>query len=299
MAYTGKIARVLVSAPGDLGTDDLRTIVATSTAWTRREGETHGVAFVPMHWSADTAAEFGIRPQESINQQLVDRADVVIALFWTRLGTPTGEADSGTVEELTRAAEAGKYVAVLRCRRPVLPSAIDTEQLDALDAFFDQHRGSGLIKDYVDDRSLEGKVTNILMVAAGRVQADGTGAAADAPARRPAEVWATAERTVEQRHDSKGRLKNDTKHFLVVENTGDLPAHDVDVSVSAPVGHEPPEILEPQIIEVLPPRAPMSFRALLEMGTTGSVRCTVRWYDDPAAEGVEREVREQVSTVRF
>jgi hypothetical protein len=79
MTYAGQIARILVSAPGDLGDADRGTILETVNAWNVREGATHGVAFVPMHWSADAAAEYGIRPQESINQQLVDRADVVIA----------------------------------------------------------------------------------------------------------------------------------------------------------------------------------------------------------------------------
>lgn len=285
MAYAGQIARILISAPGDLGDEDRRTIVETVNAWNVREGETHGVAFVPMHWSSDAAAEYGIRPQESINQQLVDRADVVIALFWTRLGTPTGEAESGTVEELTRAAEAGRYVAVLRCRRPVDPSGIDTAQLAALETFFETHRGSGLVKDYDDDRSLEREVANILLLAAGRAQGARVSGAI-VPSRRLADVWATSGYT-------------DNMNVLVLENRGQLPALDLTFEVEPMSDAELPRFpYGDGPVEVLPPGSPMGFPVIVDFDSP-MVRCTVRWYDEPAEEGVGREVREQVSTVRF
>ena len=34
-----------------------------------------------------------------LNKQLVENCDILIGTFWTRLGTNTGMAESGTVEE--------------------------------------------------------------------------------------------------------------------------------------------------------------------------------------------------------
>ena len=42
--------------------------------------------------------QMGDRPQELINKQLVGHCDLLIGSFWTRLGTPTGRAESGTAE---------------------------------------------------------------------------------------------------------------------------------------------------------------------------------------------------------
>lgn len=70
-----------------------------------------------------------------LNDQLVGTADIVVALFWHRLGSPTGEAESGTVEEIEEAHDNGAYVAILRCVRDYPGDALDTDQLKQLDAF--------------------------------------------------------------------------------------------------------------------------------------------------------------------
>jgi len=41
----------------------------------------------------------GDRPQAIINKQLVDDADILVAVFWTKLGTATGAAMSGSVAQ--------------------------------------------------------------------------------------------------------------------------------------------------------------------------------------------------------
>jgi hypothetical protein len=74
---------------------DSQVVHNTITRWNVDDGEAHGVTVVPMDWSTDTAADYGVRPQGSINEQLVDRADVVLAIFWTRLGSPIWQSRFG------------------------------------------------------------------------------------------------------------------------------------------------------------------------------------------------------------
>lgn len=76
----------------------------------------HRVARVS--WTEHAVAEFGERPQAILNGQIVDQADVAVALFYDRLGTPTGEAESGTAERSEVLVDAGKSVAVLVGNRP-------------------------------------------------------------------------------------------------------------------------------------------------------------------------------------
>jgi hypothetical protein len=60
-----------------------------------------GVLLDPWLWEMDAVPAIG-RAQESINAKL-DEAAIVILILWNRMGMPTGNADSGTVEEYERA----------------------------------------------------------------------------------------------------------------------------------------------------------------------------------------------------
>lgn len=51
-------------------------------------------------------------PQLIINNSIIKNADMVIALFGSRLGTPTARATSGTIEEIEEMIKAGKQVFV-------------------------------------------------------------------------------------------------------------------------------------------------------------------------------------------
>ena len=50
----------------------------------------------------------GAHPQAIINSQGLKDADIVFAVFGSRIGSPTPDAISGTVEELEAAIKAGK-----------------------------------------------------------------------------------------------------------------------------------------------------------------------------------------------
>src|SRR5262245_25786998 len=96
------VREVLISCPGDVAGDAER-VASTIHQWSRTYGRSFGTVVIPLSWRLDAAAEYGRRPQAALNEQLVDRADAVIALLWRRLGTPTGEAESGTIEEVRHA----------------------------------------------------------------------------------------------------------------------------------------------------------------------------------------------------
>ncbi|MCH4249576.1 MAG: hypothetical protein LKF88_01685 [Microbacteriaceae bacterium] len=77
-----------------------------------------------------------------------------------RLGTPTGEAGSGTAEEITILVDAGKPVAVLvnSTPRPLLSGAVLNERL-RLDAYLDELRESAPALGYGNDGLLSGTST--------------------------------------------------------------------------------------------------------------------------------------------
>ncbi|MFO7659441.1 MAG: hypothetical protein R6V77_00850 [Candidatus Cloacimonadaceae bacterium] len=59
-----------------------------------------------------------------MNQQLVKSCDLVIGAFWTKLGTPTGKAESGTAEEIEQFRAEGKPVLLYFSSAPAVPESI-------------------------------------------------------------------------------------------------------------------------------------------------------------------------------
>jgi hypothetical protein len=109
VAYDGRVYRILVASPSDV--DEERDIVSSVIqGWNDLHSSTRKIVLLPLRWETHTAPEYGVRPQEVINKQIVDDCDLLVGIFWTRIGSPTGIADSGTLEEIERVAKSGKPV---------------------------------------------------------------------------------------------------------------------------------------------------------------------------------------------
>lgn len=85
-------------------------------------GRHGGLTVQPVSWAEHAVSEFGERSQAILSHQIVEEVDLAVALFQDRLGTPAGEAESGTAEEIKVLVSAGKSVAVLVNSTP-LPSS--------------------------------------------------------------------------------------------------------------------------------------------------------------------------------
>lgn len=94
--------RLVLCGPGDVSreTDEARDVIAE---WNQRNFDTLNCGIKADHWSTDAVPSMKARGQQVINWDLIDKADLVVAIFWRRLGTPTGLHESGTVEEVRRA----------------------------------------------------------------------------------------------------------------------------------------------------------------------------------------------------
>jgi hypothetical protein len=111
MAETVELFRVLFASPSDV-TEELPVISEVVQDWNIQHGDRAKVRLELVNWRTHSHPEAGGRPQALINRQFADRADIVIAVFWKRLGSPTGKADSGTIEEVQRALKRRKKVMI-------------------------------------------------------------------------------------------------------------------------------------------------------------------------------------------
>src|ERR1700683_1562412 len=134
MAYDSRTYRILIASPSDV--DEEREIaVRVIQEWNNLYSYSRNVVLLPLRWETHTAPEYGTRPQEVINRAIVENCDLLLGIFWTRIGTPTGSADSGTLEEIERVAKAGKPVMLYFSRVGTDPDKIDVVQLKRLKAF--------------------------------------------------------------------------------------------------------------------------------------------------------------------
>lgn len=103
--------RIFVSAPSDV-TEEKIIIDGILTDWNLQHGLREEARVELIDWRTHTWPAAGERPQALINKQAFDTSDIVVAVFRGRIGTPTGKAESGTVEEIERGMKQGKQVMV-------------------------------------------------------------------------------------------------------------------------------------------------------------------------------------------
>lgn len=305
MTYSATCYRLLISAPSDVSDADLVTVSDAVARWNVIYGQGFGAVVLPLRWKLHSAAEHGARPQASLNAQLVAGADIVIALFWHRLGSDTGEAASGTVEELEEAHRRGAYAAILRCTRPV-PRAADPEQLANLNHFFNEIGAGSLVLDYEDEASLGRHVEAIVnraiaerstraeVSAEGRAEDDARVEAEAGESQPGAQVWPRIESSESVSTDSQGRPKTKQNWKLVIFNTGSEPARNVLYRLEAEEDGEdlPLEVEDPRPLEALAPGADAAYPLLLFMGVAPQARCVVSWEDSLGQH-------ENAATLRF
>ncbi|ORM37078.1 hypothetical protein [Williamsia sp. 1135] len=296
MAYSTLALHLLVSAPGDVPPSDLAVVRKTISQWNLAFGRSFGLTVLPVSWTEHAASEFGERPQAILNDQIVEESDLAVALFFDRLGTPTGEAESGTAEEIDVLVKAGKSVAVLVSSAPRAPlNGKALEERRRLDGYLNELRKSALVFEYSHEGDLMSGINNFLSRATAKFQQSVENSKQEEPSPDTSEgVWPRAEVRESVRTDSKGRVKTQRKWSLVLHNTSNGPASDVDFAFKnlpddayfdvhrgdGPVG-------------TIPPGREARFPMLIAMGSPDAVECVVTWTD---AHGTKRETRATVRT---
>ena len=147
MPYQATVYMVLIASPRDV-TEERKGITEVVYAWNAINSNDLGIVLLPVMWETHSAPEMGDRPQAIINRQLVKSCDILIGAFWTRIGTHTGKAESGTVEEIYQFIKDGKPVMIYFSSKPVTPDKLDHEQYKRLMSFKKECQGMGIIEQY-------------------------------------------------------------------------------------------------------------------------------------------------------
>ena len=147
MAYEAKILEVMIASPSDV-TAERQIVREVVNAWNVMHSRARRAMLSPVGWETHSAPEMGGRAQQMINDRLLVHCDLLVGIFWTKLGTPTDLAASGTVEEIEEHMAAGKPAMLYFSAAPVAPDSLDAEQYAKLKDFKAWAMTKGLIAQF-------------------------------------------------------------------------------------------------------------------------------------------------------
>lgn len=137
----------MIASPGDVAEE--RAIVTEQLyRWNHANASARQIVLLPVKWETHSTPQLGAPPQTIINNQLLHDVDIMIGIFGTRIGTPTEEYISGSVEEIKKHVAAGKTAKVYFSDVPVSLSAVDPEQYASVRKFREECQSSGLYATY-------------------------------------------------------------------------------------------------------------------------------------------------------
>lgn len=146
-----KRVTIAVASPGDLR-PEREAVLRVFANWNDNNQQ---ATLTAKMWEF-AVPELGGHPQKILNKRLLDSSDLLIAMFWSKLGTPTPTAPSGTVEEIREFIEkkGAQRVMLYFCNRPV-PVDIDPTELMRLNAFKEEIRKEGLYQQFASVEEFE------------------------------------------------------------------------------------------------------------------------------------------------
>lgn len=147
MPTEATVYRVLIASPSDVNAEReaARDIVIE---WNGAHADEKNVYLEPVMWETHVAPNLGDNPQNIINEQIIDTCDMVIGMFWKRIGTETDSERGGAVEEIKTVSKSKSNAIVGFSQKPIPPEEVDPEQYTALQEFKTECEKNGLIFTY-------------------------------------------------------------------------------------------------------------------------------------------------------
>jgi hypothetical protein len=158
MTKAVRLIRLLASFPSDVA-DEAAALDGVAAELNRTVGDHNGIRFEVLNWLRDVRPGVGLDVQDVINKQVEGAYDGIVATFWSRAGTPTPRAASGSIEEVKTAVLKAKtsgplpYVLIYMKAGGVDLLKTDAEQVRALEDLRKWLSDQGVLYKPFQDRS--------------------------------------------------------------------------------------------------------------------------------------------------
>jgi hypothetical protein len=147
MSYNATVYNIMIASPSDVPSE--RSIIRDVIyEWNAAHSKPRNIVLLPTGWDSHSYPEMGKPPQDVINSQVLDKCDMLIGVFWTRLGTTTENYASGTVEEIERKINSGKPVMIYFSSQPVELDSVDPKEVEEVKKFKESCKTRGLFNSY-------------------------------------------------------------------------------------------------------------------------------------------------------
>jgi hypothetical protein len=161
MSYQANVYQVFIASPSDVpGERQLAREIVYE--WNSINSSDKKMCLLPVGWEHNSSPEMGDRAQDFINKQILENSDLLIGIFWTRVGTPTGDSISGSVEEIEQHVKSGKPAMLYFSNTPVSPDSIEQKQYKELKKFKKDCYKKGLVETFESIDDLRTKLTRQL-----------------------------------------------------------------------------------------------------------------------------------------
>lgn len=127
MSFDATVLQILIASPSDVS-DKRNEIEKQIFEWNKQYAEELKVVLLPKRWEDVAPAYSTGDPQQILNEKLVEKCDILIGVFWTKLGTPTARDSSGTLEEISICIDKGKEIMLYFLNDPVPMEVINSKE---------------------------------------------------------------------------------------------------------------------------------------------------------------------------
>lgn len=161
--YQANVYKIMIGSPSDIK-EEIAIAREVLNNWNNLNSEKNRIVLLPIHWSISSYPAVGKHPQKLLNEQLVEKSDLMICIFGTRLGSPTDTEISGTVEEIKEHRKAGKDVMVFFKNSVDDISSVDPQQLQKIRDFKESIKNDVLWQEFSDAKDFEHKLSEKLQL---------------------------------------------------------------------------------------------------------------------------------------
>lgn len=163
MVYESRVYQVMIASPSDI-IQERHLAVEVIYEWNAVNSYKSEIVLLPAGWETHSAPLTGNRPQEIINKQVLENSDLLVGIFWKRIGTPTGKFVSGTVEEIEKHIKAGKPAMLYFSDKTVSSDGVDYDQYEKLTKFKEEYRKKALVESYSSTAEFRRKFSRQLAI---------------------------------------------------------------------------------------------------------------------------------------
>ena len=158
--FQANVYKIMVGAPSDVDSE-VNVAFHVIQKWNYINAASHSLVLLPSHWSLDAYPTLSHKPQKAIDKQLVEKSDMLICIFGSKIGTPTDDYISGTVEEIEEHIKVNKPVMVF-FSNSIDKSKTNSEQVSKLLIFQEEMFSRGLCEVYDDLEDFKTKLSEKL-----------------------------------------------------------------------------------------------------------------------------------------